>query len=471
MTKTLWLQAPRRLMVREASTTPLNASLTLTWLDGPSKYDRREDGMRKFLRKIWNDKRGNALVMAGAALPLVIGSAGLATDTIQWTLWKRQLQRAADSAAIAGVYAKVQNQTVSEAVADDLEYNKHVNIALQTGYPTIAYPANTSTYNSAVQVGLAVQKKLSFSSMFMDSPPVITANATAAAILTGDYCVVSLENTATTGISASGNTTMNLGCGMITNSTSLNAAVATGSSSVNASPIAAVGGIESSNNWASGTQLLPFTLAQEDPFKDVYPPAASWYPSGQCPQLNVGNNSTVDYSANAAHIGQTLCYREIRVQGTLTLGPSTYVIDGGGLNVQGTLRCTGCTIVLSSRTAATNPSSIGTVDINSSAEVDMIAPASGTYKGLVMYQDRRAPYGTSNNQINHVRGNANSSYQGAFYFPNQKAFFNGSSGMSTACVQLVARIVEFSGNSTITNTCPANSGASSFKGRHVRLIG
>ena len=55
--------------------------------------------MRNFMTKIWHDKRGNALIIAAAALPLLIGSAGLATDTIQWALWKRQLQRAADSAA------------------------------------------------------------------------------------------------------------------------------------------------------------------------------------------------------------------------------------------------------------------------------------------------------------------------------------------------------------------------------------
>ena len=60
--------------------------------------------MIKAFKRLWNDKRGNVLIIAGAALPLLIGSAGLATDTIQWTLWKRQLQRAADSAAIAGVY-------------------------------------------------------------------------------------------------------------------------------------------------------------------------------------------------------------------------------------------------------------------------------------------------------------------------------------------------------------------------------
>ncbi|HEX3677283.1 MAG TPA: pilus assembly protein TadG-related protein, partial [Sphingomicrobium sp.] len=63
--------------------------------------------MFSFLKKLWRDRRGNALIIAGAALPLIVGSAGLASDTIQWALWKRQLQRVADSAAEAGAYAKV----------------------------------------------------------------------------------------------------------------------------------------------------------------------------------------------------------------------------------------------------------------------------------------------------------------------------------------------------------------------------
>ena len=48
--------------------------------------------MIRFLRKLSQDKRGNALIIAAAALPLLLGSAGLATDTIQWALWKRQLR-------------------------------------------------------------------------------------------------------------------------------------------------------------------------------------------------------------------------------------------------------------------------------------------------------------------------------------------------------------------------------------------
>src|SRR6266496_1112088 len=204
--------------------------------------------MISFFRKLWRSKRGNALVVAGAALPLVIGSAGLASDTIQWTMWKRQLQRAADSAAMAGVFAEVGGNSVGtcsdiagstydKPVAWDLKKNSHL---FTTPTCTVTNPPSTGSYttdNYAVHVSLSVQKSLSFSGMFLTSAPTITANATATIVPSGTYCVVSLENTATTGITATGSATVNMGCGMITNSTSLNAAVASGSTSVTASPI------------------------------------------------------------------------------------------------------------------------------------------------------------------------------------------------------------------------------------------
>ncbi len=59
--------------------------------------------MFRACRGLRRDSRGNVIAIAGASLPLIIGAAGLATDTIQWTSWKRELQRSADTAAMAGV--------------------------------------------------------------------------------------------------------------------------------------------------------------------------------------------------------------------------------------------------------------------------------------------------------------------------------------------------------------------------------
>src|SRR3954462_1065263 len=101
--------------------------------------------MIKFFRKLWRDKRGNALLLAGAALPILVGAAGLASDTIQWTLWKRQLQRAADSAAIAGVYDRESagggTTNTSTAVSHDLTLNQHTWMNLTTA-PTVRFDAN-----------------------------------------------------------------------------------------------------------------------------------------------------------------------------------------------------------------------------------------------------------------------------------------------------------------------------------------
>ena len=427
--------------------------------------------MTNFFKRLWRDRRGNALVIAAGALPLVIGSAGLATDTIQWTLWKRQLQRAADSGAIAGVYAKIQSQGVAAAVDTDLTKNNQTKITLLSGYPDVDELANTSQYINPVRVTLALQKKLGFSGLFLTTTPTITATATAAAIETGEYCVVSLENTATTGISIGGTAQVDLGCGMITNSTSLDAAVAFGTSNVDASPIAAVGGLDSGDNWASGTELLPFTLAQEDPFKDVYPPTPSncktleeWDPSG-----SNSNGGVIDLTAQTG----TVCIKhnngKLDIKGDVRLGSATYVLDATELNMSANaakLSCTHCTIVMTSSTAATNPSTIGQIKITG-GQLNMTSPNSGTFKGILFYQDRRAGDVSPGNEIT---GNADSSFTGAFYFPSQQMTFAGNVGLETACVQMVARRVNFTGTSGISNTCKPEDGADSFKGRHVRLI-
>ena len=214
--------------------------------------------MRKLLRDLWNDKRGNTIILVAAALPMLIGSAGLATDTIQWALWKRQLQRAADSAAIAGVYDRVQHTgattTTATAVSHDLSLNQHTNITLQPTYPLVTFPADSGSQKNQVKVVLAVKRPLSFSGMFMADAPLIRTTAQAAAVQSsGDFCVLSLQNNSKTGIQATGNNSIVMDCGMMTNSTATNAAAGQGSASVTATTLAAAGGIQQSNTWTVGS--------------------------------------------------------------------------------------------------------------------------------------------------------------------------------------------------------------------------
>lgn len=417
--------------------------------------------MRKLFSKLWNDKRGNALIIFGASLPMIMGAVGLASDTIQWALWKRELQRAADSAAVAGVYAKVQGASYSSAVTTDLARNNDISGITVATSATSAPSAGAYTSDSnAVRVSLQAQQQLSFSSMFLSSAPTITATATATIVPTGEYCVVSLINTATTGITVGGTTDVDLGCGMITNSTSMDAAIAFGSSNVDASPIAAVGGIDATDNWADDTVLLPFTMAQADPFANVYPPT----PSGCSNFPNNNPNSILDLSSQTG----TICYKsDMDIKGDVRLGSATYVLDAASLKMTNTgakLSCTGCTIILTSSTASTNPSSIGTVDL-SGGTANLSSPTSGTYKGISIYQDRRASSGT-----NKINGNNGGSYEGAFYFPSQALEFTGTGSSAFQCVQMVAWTVKFIGTSEVVNNCPTSGGGQSFEGQSVRLV-
>ncbi len=415
--------------------------------------------MSHFLKKLFRDRKGNALAIAAAAMPLVIGSAGLATDTVQWALWKRQLQRTADSGALAGVHAIVQGQNVNSAVTRDLAINSHVGITTNS---TIENSPTVGAYTSdpyAVRVALSVQKKLGFSSLFLSVAPTINAVATATVVPHGKYCVISLEETATTGLSYTGNATVDLGCGMATNSRGAAAVYASGSSTVIASPLAAVGGIPNSSNFADGTMLRPYSMKQEDPFADVQPPAVP-NPCANDPR-RVSSDPAITLSG---------CFKGLTLNSDVTL-TGEIIIDGGDFDIgaQANITCNGCVIILTNKSTNAN-AQIGTVKINGGATLNMSAPTSGTYAGILFYQDRRAQDGNSANNQNHINGNSSSFFQGAFYFSGQEVFMNGTSGMSTACVQMVARRVSFSGNTAINNSCPTDSGAGAFDGSMIRLV-
>jgi hypothetical protein len=432
--------------------------------------------MIKFMTRLWKDRRGNALVIAGAALPLIIGSAGLATDTIQWTLWARQMQRTADSDALAGVYGKLAGQTadVGPCSASVPVNRNHTtsNVVTRLGMTptcnivTPASPWNGATYR-AVKVTLSASRLLPFSGFFVSTAPTITTSATAAVVSSGKYCVRALKNTTGTGITFTGNPTVNLGCGMHTNAKGSTAVDATGSPTITASPMAAVGLIAGTTNFPTSTVFQPYSPSLDDPFA-TQTATNPVVPNGCNQPALQGNQHSVSGSNG------TFCYTSLFLNGsgdTATFTDATIIINGGNLTVNagGVLNCTRCTFVMTNaaqgQTAAgTAP---GSVSINGGATVTMIAPTSGTYKDIVIYKDRRAT-NTCNN-CNQINGNSSSTITGAIYAPTQEVQFSGDGGLNTNCLQLVGWTVTFTGNSSINNNCPSG-GPSAFDATMVRLV-
>ena len=408
-----------------------------------------------FLKRIGRSESGNVLILFGLSMPLLIGLAGLGTDTVQWTLNKQQLQRSADSAALNGAFAKAQSENVSANANRDLTTTLDgftgVGITVENAPSAGTFAGNTR----AVRVILTHTKSLPFSSMFLSNPPTIRVEAIAAVLNNGDYCVISLEDGNTTGVTFSGNSTVDLGCGVASNATGSTAITAAGSTYVLASPIAAVGNVPASGNYQTGTVLVPYSIPQRDPFASL-PDASTTIPNpctGGSVTINSNQNSTMDPG----------CYSSITIKGQVTMRPGNYFIKGGDFSTtaQSNISAVGVTIILTN-----DGTTFGKVDMNGGANVVMSAPTTGAYRGVLFYLDKDAPL--LDNKFN---GGASGSFLGAIYMPSQQVTMTGNSSFTTDCLQIVSRRVVMTGNTTITNDCPVGTAADSFVGTQVRLVG
>jgi len=441
------------------------------------------------MKRLWKDRSGNSLAIAAAAFPLLVGSAGLAADTIQWTLWKRELQRAADSAALAGVYDRVTTGTTAgtSAVVDhDLTLNHHTGIGLVTGYPQVTFPADSGDLEDQVRVVLAVTKPLPFSSMFMSASPTIIARSTAASVPGSDeYCVVALEkNAAKTGLTIGGSSAIEMDCGMISNSPSVeNSAINNGNASnVKASVLASVGGLKYSTNWTIG-KYDPGATAVDDPYGDINPESSEMTPCAANPpaftETTVVDAGTTSICVSSLTIGSTQT-NALMSDGT-TLHDVTIYITGKNANIagnaviQGTMNCTHCTIVLTNKDMATDAKS-GTFDMNAQAKLKISAPESGKYKGIAVMQDRRATDTNGSGSPNKFNGGGDQVVSGALYFPSQEISYSGDGSATAVCTRFVSRRVVFTGNTATSNKfkkgseCPFYSDDPIGGGRRVRLV-
>jgi Flp pilus assembly protein TadG len=414
-------------------------------------------GFRTLLHRLARCKRGNSLVIIAAAAPLLIGASAVGVDTIQLTLAKRQLQRSADSAAMAGAYNVAQGRGAASGVERDLALNNGMtlaNVPVVENAPTVGSHAGDAR---AVRVVLTATRSVPFITFFTGEPMTVQVEATAAAVPNGRFCVISLESTAVTGITFGGSADIDLGCGVATNSSASSAVQVNGNPTVRATPISAVGGLPPASRFTGDTQILPYSPVQPDPFAQISDPVL---PATCQNRVSIGPNDTATLSPG--------CYRGMDLKGNVTLNPGVYYIDGDSLSFgsQANVSGNGVAFVLTSRNAVSNPSSIADIDMNGGATLNLTAPTTGEYAGLLFYQDRRAPF-----QDSHINGNSSSRLDGSFYFPGQQLTFNGNTGMLVQCLRLVARRVAFSGNSNLVNTCPANSPQRGYEGVTIRLVG
>jgi hypothetical protein len=211
-------------------------------------------------------------------------------------------------------------------------------------------------------------------------------------------------------------------------------------------------------------QYIPYSPPLPDPFASVTPDPTAMH----C------TTAAADKNTNwaAMKLAGTNCFSSMSTQPHDTINvPADFgpiYINGGSVDLKGTINCTGCTIVLTNSDPSPT-ATIGTFSSNAQASNNITGPTTGTYAGIAIYQDRRATSGNSNT----VNGGSGNVIQGAVYFPNGLLRINGTGNAVSLCAMWVAKNISLIGTSTITINSPddaACSGSAMPSTSAVRMV-
>lgn len=386
------------------------------------------------------DRKGSMVTLAAVSMTVLFGFAGMGVDMAMWYAEKRNTQNIADSAAVAAAHARFAGKPLEEVEAA-ARVEAIRNGFEETGDNLITVSMASSTASSAV-VRIQRRMPLYFLSIFMEQGPLIAAEATGGTNILGSHCVIGLDHAEPRTVEFIGSTYADVGCGVASNSSSIDSLYVSGTATLIANPAQANGDIIVAGSGQLITQLppLPFSERVKDPFAHRLFPAA---PS-TCDYngLVVGSDMTIGPVIAG---GSVLICGDFTVKPNITLNmePGIYYVQDGNVLFQGTVNGNGVTVV----TTGTSPSSVGEFDIRAQSIVTLTAPTGGEYQGIVFHQDDLADL-SGDNKFN---GGGSLILAGAIYIPNQPLTYNGGA-LQDGCTVLVARIVKFSGTSYLRNT-------------------
>jgi hypothetical protein len=410
------------------------------------------------------NEAGQALIFTAAALVVLMGFAGLAIDMGVMRHDKRLQQTAADAAAIAGasnlsfggIAAGAQDAASRVGYTDN--GGGQVSNCTGAAVGTVCVEVNPGPKTGPhqgnpnyVEVLVADVHPTYFMKILGINSQTITARAVAANLGdgAGNGCIYTLNPSASRIEGISGSGTINaFPCGIVDNG-DYNGTVP----NVSADTFAVSGSLSGRSATCTAPGPCPtFGIpAAADPLSTLTPP---------CTSCSGGNTVTVMGSGNptcgpgcafgsGTYTISPGTYCSITINGVasdqVVFSPGVYIIDGlsagcssASFNTPGndTISGTGVTFYF------TNSS---TLKMTGAPTVNLTAPdSSGTYPGILMYQDPNDIPMTGPS----LGGNDGSNYNGALYFPNNQLSFVGD-GPSINVAVVVSGSIAFNGNHTV----------------------
>lgn len=300
-------------------------------------------------------------------LSMLLGFAALTLDGSNLYSQRAELAAAADAAAKAAAMqyrlsGAANLQTVAQAEAARL------GATAVSGTTVVVYrpPTGGAYAGNPDYIEVVVSRRLrTFFASVIGFPTMTPAARAVAGVAPSSNCLYGLDTTGTPlDLANSANLDMP-GCTGVSN---VGMAVS-GGSSVSAQQLLLTTTCTGSGCPSSG--VVPNTPLKPDPLAALPTPS----PSGTCSHYTLAKNST-------ATIGPG-CYANVTVAASavLTLQPGTYHVTGTlDLSGNATLKGTGVLIHLAGTSSR--------LTVSSSTEMTLTAPTTGTYAGILFFQDR-----------------------------------------------------------------------------------
>jgi hypothetical protein len=265
-------------------------------------------------------------------------------------------------------------------------------------------------------------------------------------VVTVQPSIIVLNPTVSGALTLTGSVSINITGAVIVDSSSASALTATGSSKLTAGTIQVVGGVSANNNLSPAPITAIKSIA--DPLAGLGAPA---------PGTNRGSiNLTKSSQSTTINPG---IYTSISVSGTgttLTMNPGVYIIAGGGFSVSNSsiVNGTGVTIYNTGSNFLVNGTDSGTfgaISLGSSGSVNLSAPTTGPYAGILIFQSRNNTRAMSLNASSVV------GLSGVIYAPNALLSLGGSATLKTPAI--VGQLsLNGNGGSALTTAGTDNSG-------------
>ena len=393
---------------------------------------------------------GQVLVIVTLGIFVLTAFVGLAVDLGQFWSVRRHMQTAADAAAVAGAAALRRSGSASAAAAAASSTNGFAN-GTNDVTVTVNNPPSAGVYagNTGYVEVIVSQPQPTYFMRVLGYTSIPVSTRSVASSVNGPACLYALDPTASGAITASGSSVTTLTCGAIDDSSDSKALLSNGGGTLVASNIGVNGGYS-----GSGFTPTPVTgvAPAPDPLSYLQPPTV-----GACDQtspLTPGNTKGVNDVWPGTYCGG------INISGNnpVLFHPGVYIVMNG-MHVTASKPNFSGTGVMFYNTQSLPSYPYGPIILGGSNTTNLSAPTSGPYAGILFFQDRSIPIGSSGSKIT---GAAGSTFDGTIYFSTTSIEYGGNS-TSGGYTIIVADTVKIDGGSTVNDNYSSLSGGSPIK--------